>query len=104
MMSPFTRTMTRSRSSAPPCAASRVRPRTRRRTGLGRLRLRDGFMVHLGPGQEAPDEFLDTALRLLLEEKFLDLLARLFEAGQARLLARIHAQHVMAERAHHHLA
>src|SRR5687768_17436020 len=103
MISPLTRTTMRSRRSAPPrlvsssVAASRAR-RLRRCSLLG------GFMVHLCPGQEAPDEFSDACLRLLQHEALPDLLLRFLSAGQPRLLARVQPQDVVAQRALHDLA
>jgi hypothetical protein len=47
MMSPFTRTITRSMSSAPLRLARRLARTPRARIVLRRFRLRDGFMVHL---------------------------------------------------------
>src|SRR5271170_1095141 len=66
MMSPFTFTTTRSMTSPWEASPSRTRLRMA-------LRFESGFMVHLGPGQEVPDEFVDGLIGLLPHQGVVDL-------------------------------
>src|SRR5690349_11576161 len=97
-MSPFTRTITRSSSSAPANGCSATRRLRLSRTGLG------GFMVHLRAGEQARDEFALGALLLLLEEQGADAMAALLEIGGTRFGAGVDAQHVVPEGRRHHVA
>src|SRR6187401_3451594 len=94
-MSPFTRTMTRSRSSAPARGCSARKRLRLSRTGLG------GFMVHLRAGEQARDEFALGALLLLLEQQGADAMAALLEIGGVRRRAGVDAEHVVAEARRH---
>src|SRR5256885_43708 len=103
-MSPFTLATRRSMISAREEAERARAPARARSTALRRKRTIDGFMIHLGPGHEAPDELADTAVRFPAEELRARRLPALGEAGLAGGHALLHPQHVIAERARHDVA
>src|SRR4051812_3139599 len=83
-MSPFTLATTRSTISARKEAETTSAPAARRRAALGRMRTRDRFMIHLGPGHEAPDELADALVRLPAQEKAARRLPAFGQAGFTR--------------------
>src|SRR5207237_3914481 len=103
-MSPLTRAMMRSTISARE-EAERARVEAARRAArLGRTQARDGFMVHLGPGHQVPDELADALVRLPAQELGPRRLPALRGAGLPRGDALLHPQDVVAERALDHVA
>src|ERR1041385_2435961 len=95
-ISPFTLATRRSMISAREEAERARAPARRRRTALRGKRTVDGFMLHLGPGHEAADEFADTAVRLPAEELGTGRRPALREAGLAGGHPLLHPQHVIA--------
>src|SRR5262245_30062696 len=98
IMSPFTRTITRSTRSAYAIAPSGSARLRLSRTGLSR------FMVHLRAGHEARDEFALRALLLVRQEPRADAGTALFEVRIASGRTRVDAQHVLPEAGRHHVA
>src|SRR5450432_1723281 len=100
-MSPFTLATTRSMISARVDAEWTRPARTRRRAALRRTCSRDGFIVHLGSGQEALNELAHTDVGLAAEDLRARGVPALRKAGRLGGEALVHPQHVISERARH---
>src|SRR5688572_26782327 len=96
-MSPFTLAITRSTISARVKAAAAARLTDSSRSF-------DGFMIHLGPGHDGPDELADRAVRFPPLERRLHPRPAFVQHGRARRPALVHPQHVVPVRRGHDLA
>src|SRR5215468_10779923 len=91
-MSPFTLATSRSTISALEEADIAAKAAaTAHQTTLRRMRTGDGFMIHLGPGHEAPDELADTVVRLAAHQLRARRLPAFGQAGRARGHPLLHA-------------